>query len=288
MTERLADITARIEGIKQLGAVVNAMRGIAAARAQHARGELKAVDSYAAIISAAISRTLALEDQATEAETDGGTGRAIIVFCAEQGFAGAFSEQVLDAVKSDIGKSLLFLIGTRGYAIAHERGIETTWHAAMPSQSQNTPRLADQIAKALYDRIATGEIAELEAVFMQWQPGQNGEVIRRPLFPLDMSVFEPSAHADKPLTYLPAPVLLDQLTANYIHSRLCHAALHAFAAENEARMEAMAKARNQIDRNLGELQAQQRLVRQEEITSEIIELATGEMASRRQDGEQPN
>ena len=60
MTERLADISARIDGIRQLGAVVNAMRGIAAARAQQARSQLIAVDSYAATIAVAIGRTLAL------------------------------------------------------------------------------------------------------------------------------------------------------------------------------------------------------------------------------------
>ena len=60
MTERLADIGARIDGIRQLGAVVNAMRGIAAARAQQARSQLIAVDGYAATIAAAIGRALAL------------------------------------------------------------------------------------------------------------------------------------------------------------------------------------------------------------------------------------
>ena len=59
MTDRLADITARIGGIRQLGAVVNAMRGIAAARAQQARSQLVAVDSYAKTIALAIGRTLA-------------------------------------------------------------------------------------------------------------------------------------------------------------------------------------------------------------------------------------
>ena len=57
------------------------------------------------------------------------------------------------------------------------------------------------------------------------------------------------------------------------------AALHAFAAENEARMEAMASARNEIERTLSALQSTRRLVRQEEITDEIIELAAGETAS---------
>ena len=59
--------------------------------------------------------------------------------------------------------------------------------------------------------------------------------------------------------------------------QLCHAALHAFAAENEARMASMASARNQIEQQLAELGLIQRIVRQEDITAEIIELAAGGM-----------
>jgi F-type H+-transporting ATPase subunit gamma len=65
-----------------------------------------------------------------------------------------------------------------------------------------------------------------------------------------------------------------------MHAQLCDAALHAFAAENEARVEAMASARKEIDRQLASLRATQRQVRQEDITAEIIELAAGETASR--------
>ncbi|HEY3909679.1 MAG TPA: F0F1 ATP synthase subunit gamma [Stellaceae bacterium] len=79
----------------------------------------------------------------------------------------------------------------------------------------------------------------------------------------------------------PSAYLLSELTTEYLHAQLCNAALHAFAAENEARMQAMASARNQIDRQLSLLQTAQRQVRQEEITAEIIELAAGETASRR-------
>jgi F-type H+-transporting ATPase subunit gamma len=42
----------------------------------------------------------------------------------------------------------------------------------------------------------------------------------------------------------------------------------------------MAAARREIDRQLDELRATQRLVRQDEITAEIVELAAGETASR--------
>ena len=73
--------------------------------------------------------------------------------------------------------------------------------------------------------------------------------------------------------------LLDDLTADYVLAQLCKAALHAFSAENQARMESMASAHSEIERQLG----QQRVVRQEEITAEIIELAAGEAASRLSD-----
>lgn len=74
-------------------------------------------------------------------------------------------------------------------------------------------------------------------------------------------------------------MLLGDLTAAYLHAQLCKAALHAFAAENEARLESMTDARTQIDRQLTIVQARQRTVRQDDITEEIIELAAGETAS---------
>ncbi|MCB9994601.1 MAG: F0F1 ATP synthase subunit gamma [Hyphomicrobiaceae bacterium] len=280
MTDRLVEITARIDGIRQLGAVVNAMRGIAAVRAQQARGQLTAVDSYANILKAAIGRVLSLDGDGRDIPPRGRARRALVVFGAEQGFAGAYSQRVLDEIAGESDGALIFFVGSRGRAIALERGVAADWYTAQPQQSGNAPRVANQIAEALYSRIASGEITELEAVFQRWLPGTAGEVVRDRLFPLDASVFKTAVQAPPPLTYLAPELLLDQLTADYIHSRLCHATLHAFAAENEARMQAMAAARSQIDRQLSELQARQRQVRQEEITSEIIELAAGEMASR--------
>lgn len=279
MTERLADIGARITGVRQLGSVVNAMRGIAAARVQQARGQLEAVDRYATTIAVAIGRALALMPD-VRSEVSRHSGRlAIVLFCAEQGFAGAFSERVLDAVGPDLTRSELFLIGTRGAVAAAERGVDAGWKSAMPSHSPGIPKLADAIAEALYSRIASGEVDRLDAIFSKGHSGIAVE--RRRLFPLDMTRFPQPKGNEAPLVNLPPPSLLMELTAEYLHAQLCEAALHAFAAENQARMEAMAAARSQIERQLASLQSKQRMVRQEEITEEIIELAAGETASRR-------
>lgn len=281
MTERLADISARIGGIRQLGAVVNAMRGIAAARAQQARAQLVAVDNYAATVALAIAQTLNLVPAARFGTKHRSTRAALVLFCAEQGFAGSFSERVLDAVGEELDDSELFVVGTRGHAIIAERGIAVDWNVAMPSHSLGIPKLADRITEALFTRVASGEIDRLDAVFSEWQPGQGIHIERRRLLPLDLPRFSrPSSLEPPPLLNMPAEALLIELTADYLHAELCNTALHAFAAENEARMEAMAAARSQVERQLLTLQTTERIVRQEEITAEIIELAAGETASR--------
>ena len=280
MTGRLADVSARIDGIRQLSAVVNAMRGIAAARAQQARSQLVAVDSYTATIAVGIGRALTWVPAGRADGPHRSTRPALVLFCAEQGFAGAFSERVLDAVGADLATSDVFLIGTRGSAVAAERGIVPGWKSALPSHSGGVPKFADRVAEALYGRIATGEIDRLDAIFSEWQPGHGIHVTRRRLFPFDMSEFPRPPEPNAPLLNLTPAALLSELTAGYLHAQLCNAALRAFAAENEARMEAMTAARNQVERQLSALRATQRHVRQEEITAEIIELAAGETASR--------
>ena len=280
MTDRLADVSARIAGIRQLGAVVNAMRGIAAARAQQARSQVVAVDRYAAAIAAAIGRAVSLMPgrRLEQVRTPGGL--ALVLFCAEQGFAGAFSQRVLDAAGPDLATAALFVAGTRGGVALAERGIEPGWTGVVPSHSPGLPRLATEIATALYARLATGDIHRLDVIFCQWDPGHGVRIVRQTLLPLDFARFPASAHATAPLVNLAPAELLQELAADYLHAQLCHAALHGFAAENEARMEAMAAAHTQTNRQLTALQATERRVRQEEITAEIIELAAGEAASR--------
>lgn len=274
MTERLADISARIEGILQLGSVVNAMKGIAAARAQLARTEVAAVDSYAATIAAAMSCAIGPDAPALPPKVvpvSGSTG--LLVFGAEQGFAGAYSERVLDSVGAEIDPEALFLIGTRGHYISTARGITPKWTASLPSNTPGIPKLADRITTAIYRAVSEGRIGRLDVVFTGWEFGQL-TIVRRGLFPINLADLPPGT-GDRPLTQIPADTLIECLGQDYIHAQVCKAALHAFSAENEARMEAMSAAGTQIAHELETLQAKLRRVRQEAITAEIIELGTG-------------
>ena len=281
MTERLADVSARIDGIRQLGAVVNAMKGIAAARANTARAEIEVVDSYTATIAAAISDALGPARLTTPPESSryqvtGSTG--LLVFCAEQGFAGAFSEHILDSIEDDLSTTSLFLIGTRGQSIAAARGLYPDWSGPMSSHTPGIPKLADTIAKAIYRAEGEGRFERMDMIHAGSASGQP-HIFRQVLLPVDMSGLPPP-RATRPLTQLAADALINSLSGDYLHALLCKALLHAFAAENEARTEAMSAAGSQITRDLNAMEATLRQVRQEAITAEIIELGTGTASAR--------
>jgi F-type H+-transporting ATPase subunit gamma len=256
------------------------MRGIAAARAQTARNQLVAVDAYAQTVAGAVAWALRLRANFRMDAPRRGGEAGLALFCAEQGFAGAFSERALNAVGADLAKCELFLIGSRGVDLAAQRNIRANWADAMPSHGLGAPKLADRITEALYRRIASEAIVQFDVAFTVWAPGEGFHVERRRLFPLDPAHFSGLDGPNVPLVNLPPDALVASLAADYLHAQLCHAALHSFAAENQARMETMAAAGKQVEKQLATLHATERRVRQDEITDEIIELAAGETASR--------
>jgi F-type H+-transporting ATPase subunit gamma len=262
------------------------MRGIAAARAQMARNQVNAVDSHSATITQAIGRTLSMMPS-ERARTKGGSQAVLLLFCAEQGFVGAFNNRIFEAAHPHLNGSKLFLVGSRGLSLARQQNIEAAWNAPMPSRSQSIPKLADRIIRELYQRMTQSPIDQLNVIFSQWRSAEGMQAQYQPLFPLDLADFPSSGSA--PLLNLAPAQLLTGLTADYLHARICRAALHAFAAENEARMQAMTHARDQVKRQLAQLQTTLNIVRQEAITAEIIELAAGESAAmgRESDGASP-
>lgn len=275
MTGRLEEITARIAGMGQLDSVVNAMRGIAATRALQARQHLPAAAAYAAMLAEAITATAPGSGKPDAVARQGAHARTgLVVFGAEDGFAGNFTERIVDSARADMTRSHIFVIGTRAAAIMETMGFDTRMRLALPARATGMSRLADRIAEALYPRIAQAGLDRLEAIFGHWATGGRLEVKRRQLFPLDMTALPAGPGAwKKPLLNLDPSQLIGDLTAHYVHAQLCLAALEAFAAENEARAQAMASARREIERQMAALRRRQRIVRQEEITAEIIELA---------------
>ena len=280
MADRLPDIVTQIQNVRQLEAVVTAMRGIAASRAQKARSLLAGVEAYSDVILRAIGQALSfLPLDAAIAAPRGRTKPGLILFCAEQGFAGAFSERVLDAAAQDLDHATLFIVGTRGATVAHEQGIEPAWSAPMAAHVEAIPSFANRLADALYGQVATGAVAEVDILFSRSVSGSSIQVDRHSLLPIDFDRFGRPKQTQAPLISFSPHALLERLAPEYVYAQLCEAAMHAFAAENEARMIAMLAAKTNIETKLAALSRRERQLRQQEITTEVVELAAGAEAS---------
>ncbi len=278
MTERLADVTRRIANVRQLEAVVTAMRGIAASRAQQCRARLPGMRAYAEVIAGAIGRALPLTTPDPPEGTRAARRAGVILFAAEQGFAGAFSDRMLDAAAPLLPGAVLFLVGTRGFVLAEERRLPVAWRSVMAPHVDAVPAVAGRIADALYDRIAATGLDRMTMVFPTWSAETGLAAETRVLLPFDFRRFAGPPAAQPPLTTLPAGVLLARLAEEYVFAELCAAAMSAFAAENEARVAAMIAAKANIERVRARLEGRERQTRQEEITAEVAELA-GAMAT---------
>ena len=134
-----------------------------------------------------------------------------------------------------------------------------------------SPAVADRIAAILYQGIAGEHYIEVEIVNPQLGAGEI-RIERKTLLPLDLGSFCERARRPAPLANLSRGVLLEQLSEEYVYTQLCEAALRTFIAESEARMNAMAAAHCHIECRVDQLQQNERRIRQEEITREIMEL----------------
>jgi len=281
MSERLSDIRAHIVATRQLETVITAMRGVAAARTREAQARLEGVRAYAEALGEAIGAALSLpfSQERVAVQEQRNLGHILLAFCSAQGFVGAFNERVLVAVRhllaaSQPGRTALYLVGERGAALAEEQGLRLAWTTAMAAHVDETPALADRIAAALYEGLGANRAGQVTLIYGAPDGGTGFSIVERPLIPLDLSRFPPSRRSS-PLVNLPQRALVESLAQEYVYAELCEAATLSFAAENEARMQAMIAARSNVQKSLQELEARHRRQRQAEITEEIIELVRG-------------
>jgi F-type H+-transporting ATPase subunit gamma len=280
----LGESQARIASIRKLKTVVGAMRGMAATHTQQARNALEGFRAYTKVIAGGLARAVELlgDDEVPNAP-QAASRTAVVVLTAEHGFAGAFSERVLDML-GDGGDCERFVVGARGLALAEERGLQVDWSTAMASQTSGVGAAARRVADALYAGFVERRFARAEMVFARLSGAASSVVVRKPILPIDLAAFRDSHAGPPPLANLPPRRLIEQLVGEYVFAELALAVLESFASENAARLATMESARVNIDEKLDQLSGLDRLLRQEQITAEVQEVTSGALAAEGADG----
>ncbi|HEX8011052.1 MAG TPA: FoF1 ATP synthase subunit gamma [Casimicrobiaceae bacterium] len=272
---RLAEIQTHIASMGELLDIVGAMRSLAGMRVQEAHRALPGVRRYADAMASAIGGALLLTPEPVTGARSPGARRALVLCASEHGFVGGFNERLLDAAETGLAaRDALFVLGTRGAALAQERGRPTAWTHSMATRLAGIPEAVRRLAGALYRRVARGELARAEVMFVRYRHDGTPTIERRLLFPLDLARLAAPARLP-PLHNLPPGMLLEKLLAEYVFALLTEAAVESLASENAARLSAMEAAHDNVSKKLDALRQDARRARQNEITTELLDLVTG-------------
>jgi F-type H+-transporting ATPase subunit gamma len=280
---RLADIEANIAGMRELRNIVAAMRSLAGMRMQEAQSAVAGIRSFAESVAEGIIDTRLLVAGDNPPPSTIKLPRAIILFAAEHGFIGGFNERLIDAANRALeADDLLFVLGSRGAALATERGHAPAWIEPMATRPAAAPEAARRLSSELYRRIAHGELGRVEMIYCRHGRGSSASIEHRSLLPVHVRSDTARSLRNPPLHNLEPPILYERLLAEYVFALLTEAAVEAIAAENAARFIAMGAAHDNVSRKLEALYRDARYARQTEITTEVLDIVTGAEAQQKQ------
>lgn len=277
--------------------ITRAMELIAASRILKAQQRVEAARPYAELL------TKAMEDVARQTgslahplleERERPERIGVFLVTSDRGLAGSYNSNVLrraEGLFAQIGErgleTVLYVAGKKGQSYFRFRGvpIEASWSGV----SEVPPfSAAEEIGARLIDDFAGGRIDELHAVYTDFRsafslratdkrflPIASHEVVRRELGrPHPEYLFEPAPGA-----------ILEDLLPRYLITKVYAAMLESAASENAARRRAMKAATDNAEDLIKILTRQANRARQDEITTEIMEIVGGSEALAKASGE---
>jgi len=270
--DELTRLKARIESLGELKTLFSAMRAMSAARVQEAQAALDGIRRYATVVEGAIAEAAGLQPagSARGSEMWLPSSGALVVICAEHGFAGAFTRRLLQRAKAELQKhEKLGIVGRRGAALADEHHVDPAWTLTMTTHVGGVIEVARRVAAQLT------RATSVRLVFARYESGGRFDIGARSVIPIDPQLLKASAVQAPPLHHLDPQLLLQQLVEEHLFADLVLAMMESLASENGARLQVMKAADRNIDNKLADLTRRTRQVRQRAITAELLDVVTG-------------
>lgn len=271
MSGRAHDLQVRLATLGELGGVFGALRALSATRLQQARASFEAVQRYRDTVQHALDTAWPLVPAAPPG-WDGGR-RVVVVFGAEHGFCGGFDRRLV----ADPAGAELWVCGQRLAGTFREHGFEPAWAIPMATRAEGVLEVARRTADQLYRAARERPLAEVRLRFHRSE-GASSTIVDDRLLP--RSGREAHPVTDPPVLHLSPAALVERLVDEVVLAELTWAATSSFAAESEARMRTVQSALDHVKDKLGELRQEEARVRQEEVTTELLDVVNGAEAAR--------
>jgi F-type H+-transporting ATPase subunit gamma len=220
---------------------------------------------------------------------------AYVVLTADRGLCGAYNSTVIRQAErslkagQDAGRDYsLILVGKKayGYFSFRKYRIDATFTGMSDQPSYEDAR---QVAAAVLAPFESGDVDQVQLVFTRFISAGSQAVEEVTLMPLDPGGLgldveaEDAAPADPSASYEFEPgadEILTRLLPRYVEARIFAAQLDAAASEHAARQRAMKAATDNADELITKLTRVMNRARQEQITTEIMEIVGGAEALR--------
>jgi F-type H+-transporting ATPase subunit gamma len=287
----------RIKSVQSTKKITRAMELIAASRIVKAQARVQAAQPYADGITEVV-RDL-------QAAGAGANNPLLVprpeirrvgevVIAADRGLCGAYNTSVIRAAEIDVraqqaqGRdTAIVTVGRKpeGYFRFREYPISASFGGFTQNPTYEDARM---IAEAVVGPFQSGELDLVQLTYTRFISAGRQEVVMVPLLPLpsdEIAAIEGptdhavSAEADGPSAsyeFEPEPeAILDALLPRYAEARIYAALLNAAASEHAARQRAMKAATDNADELIKGLSRVMNRARQEQITTEIMEIVGG-------------
>jgi len=282
----------RIQSLGDLQQIVRTMKALSAVSIrQYERAADTLADSEHCI---QLGLQVALRDglQALPDRSTGESGAAaVIVFGTDHGLCGRFNEviaeQALEQALEHVSEQApgeqapaamhWLAVGERLLPLLDQQG-QLEW-MQVPSSAAGITAVVQRVLLRVDDWRAQG-VGRVE-LFHNRPSGRSGYApTRQQLFPFDRERFQrfaqrPWPSLQLPQALMPRPALLRHLLRQHYFFMLFRALAESLAAEHGGRLAAMQAAEKNIDERLEEVTGRFRRVRQEQITSELLDVVSG-------------
>ncbi len=207
----------------------------------------------------------------------------IIFISADKGLCGGFNSQTLkhvnklmDGFKADDIKVRLSGVGRKGVDYYKFNNVEMMREVIGLSSAPDYDKAAEFISE-IVDAYANGETDRIIMVHNGYVNMISQEVREDQVLPIDASEVKEGVESHSELEIEPNDdsTLLVALTKKYIEFSMYYALIDSLAAEHAARMQAMDAATTNAKEMVKTLSIKYNKVRQEAITTELIEIISG-------------
>jgi F-type H+-transporting ATPase subunit gamma len=296
MGAKLRVVRRRIRSVQSTMKITRAMELIAASRIVKAQQRVESARPYAELL------TRAMEDVARQTgslvhplleERPNAERAGVLVVTSDRGLAGSYNsnvlrlaESVMDEIRARGVEPVVYATGKKGISYFRFRAvpIEAQW-----SGFSEVPPFgaASEVGRRLIQDFAEGRIDELHTVYTDFRSAFTLRATRKrflPIAPNELRERRGRVHPE--YLFEPAPAaILDELLPQYAITKVYAALLESAASENAARRRAMKAATDNADDLIKILTRQANRARQDEITTEIMEIVGGAEALSAKAGE---